>query len=121
MTKTMNPKVKFLIDPTIKKSGPDYTGGIADFGGGNMSQGMLNLWKDGEHTGLAEGVVGTAVVVGVCILIQKAVHAYRVKHAIAEPDNEQNLISTTPNIDPSDAFDNSQKHQPTDEETDHTE
>ena len=81
MIKTNNPKVKYLIDATIKKNSSDITSGLADLGGGHMPQGMYNLWKDGELIGVAEGVAGTAVVVSICVLIQVAVHKWRIKQA----------------------------------------
>lgn len=82
MIKTNNPKVKYLIDATIKKNSSDITSGLADLGGGHMPQGMYNLWKDGELIGVVEGVAGTAVVIGICVLVQVAVHKWRTKQAI---------------------------------------
>lgn len=84
MLKTGNPIVRYLIDTDIKKSGSDFTASLADLGGRSMQQGATNLWKDGVRTGLARGTVGAVLVFGTCILIQKAIHEYRVKQAAEE-------------------------------------
>lgn len=111
MSNTNNSKVKYLIDPTIKKSGPDFSAAIADFGDGHMQQGVTNLWEDGKQTGFSEGVVVTVVVTvavtGVCILIQKAVHKHRIKQAIAtlldEPDENVDKHIPTATVDKGEA------------------
>ena len=92
MIKTNNPKVKYLIDAAIKKSSSDITSGLADLGGGHMPQGMYNLWKDGELIGIAEGIAGTAVVVGICVLVQTAVHKRRIKQAMTMVVDESDAI-----------------------------
>lgn len=98
MIMTNNPKVKYLVDETIKKSGSDFTSAISDLGDGNMGRGLINLWKDGENNGLAKGVVGTSMVfglcIGACVLVQKAIHKHRVKQAIAEMVKDSELGST---------------------------
>lgn len=110
MISTKNPKIKYLVDATIKKSGPDYTSGLSDLGNGRMEQGLINLWADGESNGITKGSVRTSMVIGACIggciLIQKAIHKHRVKQAIVEMAKDNELDSTpiaSESIDTTDA------------------
>lgn len=104
MIKTNNPKVKYLIDAKIKKSGSDFTASLADLGGGSMPQGALNLWKDGEMTGVVEGVAALALLGAACILAQKAIHRYRIKRTIEatikDVQREEGTTNLTDRVNP---------------------
>ena len=91
-----NSMVTYLIDETIKKSGSDLTSAISDVGNGNMQQGLIHLWKDGENSGLSKGVISTSIVVGICILIQKAIHKFHIKQAVEQLAKEPMPDSISP-------------------------
>lgn len=98
MIKTGNPKVKYLIDATIKKSSSDISSALADLGGGHMSQGLYNLWKNGELIGIAEGVAGTTAAVSVLVLVYAAIYKWRMKQTLTTLVDESDAIR---NVHPS--------------------
>ena len=97
MIATANPKVKNLLDPSIKKNGPAFSSAISDLGDGLMQNGVKALWNDGALTGVGVGVAGTTAVFCICILGQKAIHKHRVNRALAQLGQELEATPVPPN------------------------
>lgn len=70
------------------KAGSELTHGLSELGGGRMSDGLVNLWKDGQRNGTVKGAtIATltfTVAIGGYILIKNAIEEHQMKKALAE-------------------------------------
>ena len=70
------------------KAGPELTHGLSELGGGKMSNGLVELWKAGQHSGVVKGATITTLVfsaaIGGYILIKNAIEDKQMKKALAE-------------------------------------
>lgn len=89
------------------KAGPELTHGLSELGGGKMSNGLVELWKTGQQSGVVKGATVTTLVfsaaVGGYILIKNAIEDRQMKKVLAEildsadkhsADNESPISNT---------------------------
>ncbi len=72
----------------IGKAGPELTHGLSELGGGKMADGLVSLWKDGQHKGFVKGTTITTLafttIIGGYILIKNAIEEHQMKKALEE-------------------------------------
>ncbi len=73
------------------KAGPELTHGLSELGGGKMSNGLVELWKAGQQSGVVKGATVTTLVfsaaIGGYILIKNAIEDRQMKKVLAEIQN----------------------------------
>lgn len=97
MANSKNLQIQALLDGA-GKAGPELTHGLSELGGGKMADGLVELWKAGQHNGAVKGATITTLVfsaaIGGYILIKNTIEDRRIKKALAE--------IKTPVVSPSD-------------------
>ena len=87
MANTREQQIQVLLDGA-GKAGPELTHGLSELGGGKMSNGLVELWKAGQHNGMVKGATITTLVfsaaIGGYILIKNAIEDREMKKALAE-------------------------------------
>ena len=87
MANTREQQIQALLDGA-GKAGPELTHGLSELGGGKMSNGLVELWKAGQHNGVVKGATITTLVfsaaIGGYILIKNAIEDRKMKKALAE-------------------------------------
>lgn len=87
MANTKELQIQALLDGT-GKAGPELTHGLSELGGGKMADGLVELWKAGQHNGVVKGATITTLafsaVIGGYILIKNAIEDRQMKKALAE-------------------------------------
>ena len=92
MNSTNNPQVLALLNGAGKPA-PEMTRGLSVLGDGNMADGLIALWKNGQRNGIVKGAVGTSLMftagIGLYILA---------KNKIAERQAKQNIRDTCADV-----------------------
>lgn len=87
MANTKELQIQALLDGA-GKAGPELTHRLSELGGGKMSNGLVGLWKAGQHNGVIKGVTITTLVfsaaIGGYILIKNAIEDRQMKKALSE-------------------------------------
>lgn len=87
MANTREQQIQALLDGA-GKAGPELTHGLSELGGGKMSNGLVELWKAGQHNGVVKGATITTLVfsaaIGGYILIKNVIEDREMKKALAE-------------------------------------
>ena len=87
MGNTKDLQIQALLDGA-GKAGPELTHGLSELGGGKMADGLVELWKAGQHNGAVKGATITTLVfsaaIGGYILIKNAIEDRRIKKALVE-------------------------------------
>lgn len=90
MAKTKELQIQDLLNGA-GKAGPELTHGLSELGGGKMSNGLVELWKAGQHSGVVKGATITTLVfsaaIGGYILIKNTIEDRQMKKALAEIQN----------------------------------
>ena len=80
-------KIKNILNCT-GKSAAEMTHSLSQLGDGNMSDGMVALWKDGQRNGVAKGAALATVVLtiafGIRELVKNNISEAQTKQAIKE-------------------------------------
>lgn len=97
MANTKEQQIQALLDGA-GKAGPELTHGLSELGGGKMSNGLVELWKAGQHNGVVKGATITTLVfsaaIGGYILIKNAIEDRQMKKVLAEIQNSAAKHST---------------------------
>lgn len=87
MANTKEIQIQALLDGA-GKAGPELTHGLCSLGGGKMADGLVELWKAGQHNGVVKGAAITplafSAVIGGYILIKTAIEDRQMKKTLAE-------------------------------------
>lgn len=87
MANTKELQIQALLDGE-GKAGPELTHSLSELGGGKMSNGLVELWKAGQHNGVVKGATITTLVfsaaIGGYILIKNAIEDRQMKKALVE-------------------------------------
>lgn len=87
MANTKELQIQALLDGA-GKAGPELTHGLSELGGGKMADGLVELWKAGQHNGVVKGATITTLafsaVIGGYILIKNAIEDRQTRKALAE-------------------------------------
>ena len=87
MANTKELQIQALLDGA-GKAGPELTHSLSELGGGKMSNGLVELWKAGQHNGVVKGATITTLVfsaaIGGYILIKNAIEDRQMKKALVE-------------------------------------
>lgn len=85
MSNGKNQQVIALLE-SAGNTAPEMTRKLAALGNGNMSTGLIALWKNGQQNGVVQGVAGTAMVfsagIGIYALVKSRVSEARIRRAI---------------------------------------
>ena len=89
MVNTKDLQVKALLNGA-GKAGPELTHSLSELGGGKMADGLVELWKSGQKSGIVKGATITTLafsaVIGSYVLIKNAIEDRRMKKALEEID-----------------------------------
>lgn len=97
MNSTNNHQVLSLLTET-GKSAPEMTRGIAVLGNGNMEEGLIAIWENGQRNGIVKGTIGASLVftaaIGIYALVKNTIAEHQAKQIIrvacANPEYHSN-------------------------------
>ena len=85
MSNTNNQQVLALLNGAGKPA-PEMTKGLSVLGDGNMADGLIALWENGQKNGIVKGTVVTSLVftagIGLYALAKNIIAEYQAKQAI---------------------------------------
>ena len=101
MELTNNAQVLDLLNGAGKPA-PEMTRGLSVLGDGNMADGLVALWEDGQKNGIVRGVAGAALVftagIGLYALIKNVIAARKAKQVIKAACSEMDNSDQTEEV-----------------------
>ena len=80
-------QIQALLNAT-GKTGPELTHGLRELGSGKMADGLVELWKAGQHNGVVKGATITTMLftaaIGGFILIKNKIEDREMKRVLEE-------------------------------------